>query len=341
MDGKTYYFVEKSNASYAWCAGWKNFDGKYRYFGEDGVMKTGWLTVNGKKYYLDPDTGFRLIGLQEVDGKTYYFVEKNNASYAWCAGWKNFDGNYRYFDKDGVMLTGWQTIDGKEYYLSKTTGLRKTGFVKVDGEYLYVKGGRKTKTTGFVLVDDKYYQVEKGVRVTSAPYEKCGDLYLRLSTTTYTYNGEVRKPSVKVYDSDGDKVSSSYYSVTYASGRKNVGKYAVTVKFKGKYSGTETLYFKIKPAGTEIDSVSAGSGYLKVEIVKRTKQVTGYQIQYSTSKSFTDATKKTITSDQTTSVKLSGLKSDKTYYVRVRTYTTVDGTKYYSGWSEYVAKKTT
>lgn len=337
---KTYYFVETDDAAYAWCDGWKKFDGNYRYFDTDGVMKTGWLTVGEKKYYMDPSTGLRTVGLKEIDGKTYYFVEKNNAGYAWCDGWKSFDGNYRYFDADGVMLTGWQTINGKEYYLSKTTGLRKTGFVKDDGKYYYVKGGRRSNITGFVEYDGAYYQLEKGVRVTSATYVKCGETYVRLSKTTYVYNGEVRKPSVKIYDEDGNKISSKHYSVTYSSGRKNVGKYKVTVKLKGDYSGSKSLYFKIKPAGTEIDSISAGTGSLTVNIVKRTKQVTGYQVQYATSKSFETATKKTVSSDQTTKVKLTGLKSGKTYYVRVRTYMTVDDTKYYSEWSDYVAKKT-
>ena len=45
---------------------------------------------------------------------------------------------------------------------------------------------------------------------------------VNLSSTKFTYNGEVRKPTVTVKDSAGNKVSSSYYSVTYAKGRKNV-----------------------------------------------------------------------------------------------------------------------
>ena len=340
IDGKSYYFVETNNAGYLWTSGWKEFDGNYRYFDKDGIMKTGWLTVDGKKYYLDKSTGLRTIGLKKISKKTYYFVETNNAGYLWTSGWKKFDGKYRYFDKDGVMLTGWQTIDGKDYYLNKSTGFRETGFVKLDGKYYYVKDGKKSKSTGFVKVDGKYYQIKKGVRVTSAPYVKCDDLYIRLSTTEYTYNGKTKKPSIKIYDKDGDKVSSKYYSVKYASGRKNVGKYKVTVKLKGKYSGSKKLYFTINPTGTEIDKISASKGSLKVYVEKKSKQVTGYQIQYSTDKDFDSATVKSISSYKTVSKKLSGLEAKKTYYVRVRTYKTVDGTKFYSDWSDSVAKKT-
>ena len=68
-----------------------------------------------------------------------------------------------------------------------------------------------------------------------------------LSSTSYTYNGYEKKPAVTVKDSSGKTISSSNYTVSYSSGRKNAGEYKVTVKMKGNYSGTKTLTFKIKP----------------------------------------------------------------------------------------------
>ncbi|MBR5452299.1 MAG: hypothetical protein IKV36_04830, partial [Clostridia bacterium] len=70
----------------------------------------------------------------------------------------------------------------------------------------------------------------------------------KLSATSYTYNGKVRTPSVVVKDSKGNTLKKGTdYTVTYASGRKNVGTYKVTIKMKGNYSGTKTLTFKINP----------------------------------------------------------------------------------------------
>ncbi len=161
-----------------------------------------------------------------------------------------------------------------------------------------------------------------------------------LSTTSYTYTGSVKKPSVVVKDSKGKTISSKYYTVTYASGRKNVGTYKVTVKFKGNYSGTKTLTFKINPAKTTVKSLTAGKKSLKVAITKKSTQVTGYQIQYSTSKSFKSYKTKWLTSYKKTSATLSGLSAKKTYYVRVRTYKKVGGVTYYSGWSTIKYKKT-
>ncbi|MGN0532458.1 MAG: leucine-rich repeat protein [Eubacterium sp.] len=158
---------------------------------------------------------------------------------------------------------------------------------------------------------------------------------MTLSTTSYTYNGKVKKPSVKVVGSNGKTISSSNYTVTYASGRKNVGKYKVTVRFKGNYSGTKTLYFTIKPKATSISSISARSKGFYVKWYRRSTQTTGYQVQYSTSGKFTGPKTVTISKYSTISKTVSKLKAKKRYYVRVRTYKTVNGTRYYSSWSKY------
>ena len=163
----------------------------------------------------------------------------------------------------------------------------------------------------------------------------------KLSTTTYTYNGKVKTPSITVKDSAGKTLKKNTdYTVTYASGRKNVGAYKVIIKMKGKYSGTKTLTFKINPAKTTVSKLTAGKKSITVAITKKSTQVTGYQIQYSTSKTFSKATTKTISSYKTTKYTLKSLSAKKTYYVRVRTYKTVGKTKYYSGWSTYKYVKT-
>lgn len=157
---------------------------------------------------------------------------------------------------------------------------------------------------------------------------------ITLSSTTYTYDGKVKKPSVTVKDSKGNKIASSNYTVSYSSGRKNVGKYTVTIKFKGNYSGTVKKTFTIKPKNTSISKISAKSKGFTVKWKKYTTQTTGYQIQYSTSSKFSNAKTVTVSKNSTTSKTISKLKAKKKYYVRIRTYKTVSGTKYYSSWSK-------
>lgn len=177
-------------------------------------------------------------------------------------------------------------------------------------------------------------------------YEKIGDqkpavMKASLSTSSYTYTGKTRTPSVKV-SVNGKVLRTGDYTVKYASGRKNVGKYSVKVTLKSGDKTSKTLYFKILPKKTSIKKVTKAKKAFTVKWSKQTKQVSGYQVQYSTSKKFTAKTTKvkTIKSYKTTSKKVKKLKKKKTYYTRVRTYKTVKGTKYYSGWSKAKSVKT-
>ncbi|MDD6603378.1 MAG: leucine-rich repeat protein [Eubacteriales bacterium] len=162
---------------------------------------------------------------------------------------------------------------------------------------------------------------------------------VKLSGTSYIYNGKTKTPTVTVKDRTGKKlVKNTDYTVSYAKGRKYVGKYKVTVRFRGKYSGTKTLYFTIKPKSTSISSLKAGSKKFTVKWYKRTTQTTGYQVQYSTSRKFSSPKTVTISKTGTTSKTVSKLRAKKRYYVRVRTYKTVKingkATKIYSSWSK-------
>ena len=67
----------------------------------------------------------------------------------------------------------------------------------------------------------------------------------------------------------------------------------------------------------------------------------GYQVMYSTSSSLSSYTIKTVSSGSTVSYKVSSLTKGKTYYVLVRSYKTVSGVKYYSGWSTVKSVKIT
>ena len=162
---------------------------------------------------------------------------------------------------------------------------------------------------------------------------------IKLKATSLTYNGKVRTPKVIVKDRTGKTlVKNTDYTVSYAKGRKYVGKYAVKITFKEKYSGTKTLYFTIKPKATSISSLKAGSKKFTVKWKKQATQTTGYQVQYSASSKFSKAKTVTVGKNTTVSKKISKLSGKKKYYVRVRTYKTVKingkSIRIYSGWSK-------
>ena len=145
---------------------------------------------------------------------------------------------------------------------------------------------------------------------------------ITLSNTRYIYNGKVQKPKVTVKNAKGEVIKG--YTVKYAGNCKNVGKYKVTLTFKGDYNGTKTKTFKIAPKSVKVKSLKAAKKRFNVKWSKQTTQVTGYQVQYSTDKNFVKAVKnKKITKNSVVTKTVKNLKSKKVYYVRVRTYTTV------------------
>ena len=164
-------------------------------------------------------------------------------------------------------------------------------------------------------------------------------LRLKLSKTSYVYNGKNAKPKVTVYNGR-KKVSSKYYKVTYKNNKK-VGYATVIVKGKGKfakYAGKAAFTIKLKTL--KKPSVKIGAkGTLNVSW-KRDGQATKYVVQYSQSKKFKGKSTKTvtITNNKIGKTVLKGLTGKKNYYVRVRSCKAVNGRKIWSSWSSRSSK---
>jgi len=123
-------------------------------------------------------------------------------------------------------------------------------------------------------------------------------------------------------------------NATYAK----AGSVVVKCSICGTVKSRSTIAI-LKPKTTKISKLIAKKKSLVVKI-KRNKSVTGYEIQYSFKKNFKSAKKVTLKKNSSISKTIKKLKSKKTYYVRVRTYKTHKGKKYYSAWSKAVKKKT-
>lgn len=159
---------------------------------------------------------------------------------------------------------------------------------------------------------------------------------ITLSKSKMTYNGKKQTPKVTVKAGSKILKKNTKYTITYTSNKK-IGEAKVTIKGKGhNYTGKTVKTFKIVPKSTKIQKLVKGNKKitLKWQIVK--KQCSGYQIQYSTSEKFTKKTTKkvSVNSYKSTKQSIKGLKANKKYYVRIRTYKIVNGKKYYSYWSK-------
>ena len=72
---------------------------------------------------------------------------------------------------------------------------------------------------------------------------------------------------------------------------------------------------------------------------KKQKKISGYQIQYSTGKTFAKGTKMTNIVKSSDKAVIKKLKKGKTYYVRIRSYQKSGSKKTYSAWSSYTKAK--
>ena len=146
-----------------------------------------------------------------------------------------------------------------------------------------------------------------------------------------SYTGKNITQSITVKYNGKTLKKGTDYTVSYSNNKK-VGTATVKITGKGSYTGTITKTFKINPAKQEIQKLTAKSKAFFVDWAQK-GSATGYEIQYATNSKFTSAKKVTITNNKTDKTTVSKLSGKKKYYVRVRSYTTVKGTKYYGAWS--------
>lgn len=229
---------------------------------------------------------------------------------------------------------GWSreecSICKKTYFPAiKATGHSYTETSKVTPATLS-QNGKVVTTYTCKHGDDSYSEVTKTIYAPKT---------FELSQTAYTYNGKVNKPAVTVKDSQGKTIPQSSYTVSNAGDGKSVGTQKLTITMKGQYSGTKTLTYTINPKAMSLKTVKANNKGFTAKWKKQTAQTTGYQIQYSTSKNFAAAKIVTVKKNKTTTAKVKKLQAKTKYYVRIRTYKTAGGKKYYSAWSK--AKKVT
>ena len=132
--GSTKYYC-RSNGDVA--VGFYKIGNEVYYFDGDGVRQSGWQTIDGKRYYLNPErSDAAQMGWASFCDKKYYFNPNNNG--AAQVGWASFSSDKYYFDEDGVMKTGWQEIDGKKYWFDATTGKMLKGLITFGDTWYYL-----------------------------------------------------------------------------------------------------------------------------------------------------------------------------------------------------------
>lgn len=282
---------------------------------------------------------FQLTGYESTvyaPGETpsvYIDIDDANGNYVNTEGYNQYNG----ITKSACKLVAGQVYYiGVSDYLSNTLAVKNSDYGYAE-QTLYLTVTEHTHT--FVTTSYSSFKVNECSTCDYYYYDynvsSVGTV--ALSATEYTYNGKVQVPTVTAYDSNGNVIDSMSYFVSVSGNKKSVGIYTVSVQFGSAYNNaSRTLIYTIKPKSTKITSAKASKKKASVKW-KKVSGVTGYQVQYSTSKSFKSPKTLTVKGYKKTSKTVSSLKSKKKYYVRVRTYKTVKvngkSTKLYSSWS--------
>ena len=277
-----------------------------------GHKSSGWITdkaasigVKGSKH-KECAVCKKILETAEIPALSRISISK--ASVTLSTSIYAYDGKAK---KPGVTvkLNGKTLKNGTDYTVSYSNNT-KVGTAKVT-----IKG--KGNYTGSV---SKTYSIKNNFKKATVS-----------GISTKAFTGKNITQSITVKYNGKTLKNGTDYTVSYSS-NKNIGTATVKIAGKCSYTGTITKTFKINPAKQEIQKLTAKSKAFFVDWAQK-GSATGYEIQYATNSKFTSAKKVTITNNKTDKTTISKLSGNKKYYVRVRSYTTVKGTKYYGAWS--------
>ena len=203
--------------------------------------------------------------------------------------------------------------------------------LRTNGDYVFAQDTKLSITDGVVdpAMQITIINAGKEIRFENAYKITCGVGQVRtidhieLSKSVFYYTGKAQKPTVKVFDDTGAKITGNY-KVSYSGDCKKVGVYTVTVEPKNSTCvGSASATFTINPSVPQSVKVKAAKKAIKVSW-KRPKS--GKPEAYTVFVYSDKACKKLVTSAKVSGLKktIGGLKSGKTYYVKVDCYVASD-----------------
>lgn len=292
--GKTVYYLDDDGKQMS--SGIVEVNGNYMYLDKSGAAKKNWFTVDGSKYYANPDTGYLSIGFEKIKNKMYYFCEVKALAGRMVSGFFTvpkssqdyYDparSNMYYADANGVVATsGWKTVahnpkvsDSQKwsYYLDPAVAGHTASGDEIAGEVVL----------GDVIINDdgtvEKYVPESGQDITKMYSfdEKTG---ARAKTVLYFHGGAYNED---LYSEDHKKQYDAVMSIAkymntdkhaynpsdrmIVAGYTDLSGYGISGYSSGfplaacesVYGETE-LYKKQKEAGLDIAKYDATEGYV-------------------------------------------------------------------------------
>jgi hypothetical protein len=321
----------------------KGTDFTYSYSNNKAIGATATVTITGKGNYTG--TAF-----------AYFEITQGNISKATITPTPStftYNGQRQYPSVVVVSIGSHQLVQGKDYTISafpdsvdagdysftitginnfKGTGTTTTTTTSTTSTTSSSATGTTTANTG--VVTGTYTINAKNAK---SLYKKTNGISVS-AVSSKTYTGKAIKPSIIVTDDAlGTVLSSSTDYTRTDSNNTTLGTAKISLAFKGNYTGTINISYKILPKKTSISKVTAGKKKATVTY-KKVSGITGYQVKCGTNKTVTSGTKTKNTTK--TKYTMKSLKKGKRYYFKIRTYfTTASGSKVYSSWSNVKSAK--
>ncbi len=128
----------------------KHTNGKYYYFGSDGLRVCNKVvTYNGKKYYVGANGACVISKWVKYNNNRYYFGA--NGVYVKKTGWQKIGNYWFYFSSNGNMYKNrFLSLSGKKYYVNEN-GTMLTGLREIKGYLYYFKGSKGNTRNGYML----------------------------------------------------------------------------------------------------------------------------------------------------------------------------------------------
>ncbi|WP_283680572.1 hypothetical protein [Clostridium perfringens] len=202
LKGKGWFskYDEYNNYKKVWC-----------YIDENGVLKTGCQTINGKDYYFNCD-GKMATGIVNIGGvigapKFYYF--DNNGVLFKKEGWKKINEKWYYLNEDGSLVNGWKKSGSYWYYLDVDCGMVSGPIKVIDHKklgadiYYFEEDGKLTNRTGWINNINgefsEWYYVENGGKA------KLG--WNRINGTWYYFDSDAKMVTAptRIFDKESSK----------------------------------------------------------------------------------------------------------------------------------------
>ena len=163
----------------------------------------------------------------------------------------------------------------------------------------------------------------------SVPIAEC-----QISVKDVPYTGKkIKKPAVKVVCGEVALKPDEDFSFKYDRKAREIGLYMLTVKGRGRFTGSVKVPFYVVPKAASYARLLAGDKQAAKKW-KLLKNIEGYQIEYSQNKDFSHSKKAKICKPKDLPKALKKLKPGKKYYLRVRIFATVKKKHHYSEWSK-------